>query len=125
MKRTVKKAVSAAMALVMTTGMFITGNGNVVKSYADEAAQSDINTKYVDVIGDNEYSTGVSYDEGIILLSNVTDSAYANKGIIKDKVSLSSDSTLAFVDKDGVDHVLENQDENGNQIYDAIYGSVS
>ena len=125
MKRTVKKAVSAAMALVMTTGMFITGNGNVVKSYADEVAQSDINTKYVDVIGDNEYSTGVSYDEGIILLSNVTDSTYTNKGIIKDKVSLSSDSTLAFVDKDGVDHVLENQDENGNQIYDAIYGSVS
>ena len=125
MKRTVKKAVSAAMALVMTTGMFITSNGNVVKSYADEVAQSDINTKYVDVIGDNEYSTGVSYDEGIILLSNVTDSTYTNKGIIKDKVSLSSDSTLAFVDKDGVDHVLENQDENGNQIYDAIYGSVS
>ena len=125
MKRTVKKAVSAAMALVMTTGMFITGNGNVVKSYADEVSQSDINTKYVDVIGDNEYSTGVSYDEGIILLSNITDSTYANKGIIKDKVSLSSDSTLAFVDKDGVDHVLENHDESGNQVYDAIYGSVS
>ena len=107
MKRTVKKAVSAAMALVMTTGMFITGNGNVVKSYADEVSQSDINTKYVDVIGDNEYSTGVSYDEGIILLSNITD------------------STLAFVDKDGVDHVLENHDESGNQVYDAIYGSVS
>ena len=125
MKRTVKKAVSAAMALVMTTGMFITGNGNVVKSYADEVSQSDINTKYVDVIGNNEYSTGVSYDEGIILLSNITDSTYANKGIIKDKVSLSSDSTLAFVDKDGVDHVLENHDESGNQVYDAIYGSVS
>ena len=126
MVRTVKKAVSAAMALVMTTGLFITGNGSVVKTYAaGESEEQFVNSKYVEVIGDGKYSTGVSYDDGIILLSNVTDSTYADKGNLKDKVTLSADSELAFMDKDGIDHVLENTDENGNQKFDAIYGSVS
>ena len=126
MVRTMKKAVSAAMALVMTTGLFITGNGSVVKTYAaGESEEQFVNSKYVEVIGDGKYSTGVSYDDGIILLSNVTDSTYADKGNLKDKVTLSADSELAFMDKDGIDHVLENTDENGNQKFDAIYGSVS
>ena len=47
MVRTVKKAVSAAMALVMTTGMFITGNGNVVKTYAEETTSLRMRTRIV------------------------------------------------------------------------------
>ena len=125
MVRTVKKAVSAAMALVMTTGMFITGNGNVVKTYADETTEPYVNSRYVEEIGDGHYSTGVAYDKGIVLVSNITDSTYADKTNLTDKISLSAESTFAFVDKDGIDHVLENKDENGNKRFDEIYGSLT
>lgn len=125
MVRTVKKAVSAAMALVMTTGMFITGNGNVVKTYAEETTKPYVNSRYVEEIGDGQYSTGVAYDKGIILLSNVTSSTYADKTNLTDKISLSADSSFAYVDKDGIDHELKNEDENGKQRFDTIYGSLT
>ena len=124
MKRTVKKAVSAAMALVMTTGMFITGNGNVVKSYADEAGTY-LNEKYVQQVDNGQYNNGITYDDGVILVSNVSDSTYSSRCNLDKKVSLSSDSVLAYYDKNGKNHVLENKDSDGNKKYDAIYGTVS
>ena len=124
MKRTVKKAVSAAMALVMTTGMFITGNGNVVKSYADEAGTY-LNEKYVQQVDNGQYNNGITYDDGVILVSNVSESTYSSRCNLNKKVSLSSDSVLAYYDKNGKNHVLENKDLDGNKKYDAIYGTVS
>ena len=124
MKRTVKKAMSAAMALVMTTGMFITGNGNVVKSYADEAGTY-LNEKYVQQVDNGQYNNGITYDDGVILVSNVSESTYSSRCNLNKKVSLSSDSVLAYYDKNGKNHVLENKDLDGNKKYDAIYGTVS
>ena len=123
MTRIVKKTVSAVMALVMTAGILITGDSGILHAQAAESAH--INNKYIKEIGNGEYSTGVAYGDGIILLSNVTDSTYSGKNNVGTKVSLSSDSKLAFVDKDGIDHVLDNKDENGNKKFDAIYGVIT
>ena len=123
MTRIVKKTVSAVMSLVMTVGILITGDSGIL--HAQAADTTHINNKYIKEIGNGEYSTGVAYGDGIILLSNVTDSTYSGKNNVGTKVSLSSDSKLAFVDKDGIDHVLKNKDENGNKKFDAIYGLIT
>ena len=123
MTRIVKKTVSAVMSLVMTVGILITGDSGIL--HAQAADTTHINNKYIKEIGNGEYSTGVAYGDGIILLSNVTDSTYSGKNNVGTKVSLSSDSKLTFVDKDGIDHVLNNKDENGNKKFDAIYGLIT
>ena len=126
MVRTVKKAVSAAMALVMTTGMFITGNSSAVKTYAAGEQQTAFqNEKYVQLVDDGQYNDGVTYDEGIILISNIEESTYSSRCKLNKKVSLSSDSVLAYYDKDGESHILENKGADGNKKYDAIYGTLS
>ena len=123
MTRIVKKTVSAVMVLVMTVGILITGDSGILHAHAADTAH--INNKYIKEIGNGEYSTGVAYGDGIILLSNVTDSTYSGKNNVGTKVSLSSDSKMAFVDKDGINHVLNNKDENGNKKFDAIYGVIT
>ena len=89
MTRIVKKTVSAIMSLVMTVGILITGDSGIL--HAQAADTTHINNKYIKEIGNGEYSTGVAYGDGIILLSNVTDSTYSGKNNVGTKVSLSSD----------------------------------
>ena len=107
MVRTVKKAVSAAMALVMTTGMFITGNSSAVKTYAAGEQQTAFqNEKYVQLVDDGQYNDGVTYDEGIILISNIEESTYSSRCKLNKNVSLSSDSVLAYYYKDGESNII-------------------
>ena len=72
-----------------------------------------------------QYNNGITYDDGVILVSNVSESTYSSRCNLNKKVSLSSDSVLAYYDKNGKNHVLENKDSDGNKKYDAIYGTVS
>ncbi len=124
MRRVIKKTISAILACVMIVETYSLVSAQNIKDM-DAPVDKEYNNKYVKIIGNGNYDSGISYENGLILISNQSDSSYAEKTNIGNGVSLSIESKLTYVDKDGVDHIIANKDSDGCKKFDVIYGLVT
>ena len=130
-KRFIKKVLSSISTIAIT---FVTV-GTVLMPYNVQAADSDttddtkedsyyINEKYMTLTEEENIGGAIAYGDDLILISNTEKNVNAD-GNYSDTYKLTADSELRFIDHNGVNKVIKNKDDSGNQKYDTISGTLT
>ena len=130
-KRFIKKVLSSISTIAIT---FVTV-GTVLIPYGVQAADSSttddtkedsyyINEKYMTLTEEENIGGAIGYGDDLILISNTEKNVNAD-GNYSDTYKLTADSELRFIDQNGVNKVIKNKDDSGNQKYDTISGTLT
>ena len=122
-KRFVKKIASALSTCAIAA---LTVSITIVP-YVVQAAEDNyyINEDYATLTDDENIGGAIAYNDGLVLISNTSDTGYDSSHGYNDSYILTKDSELKFVDSNGLNHIISNMDSNGNQKYDAVYGTIT
>ena len=133
MVRTIKKAVSAVLALTVTMGTFVSGNIGIMQTYAADE-NTYINSKYIKVFdsdGDDDYRV---YSDNLLLINGVSTYSKVSNSNLNDvtrwneefsTIELKTDAKLTFVDKYGNKNIINNKNNDGTTKYDRIYSTIT
>ncbi len=130
-KRFIRKVLSSISTIAIT---FVTV-GTVLMPYGVQAADSSttddtkedsyyINEKYMTLTEEENIGGAIGYGDDLILISNTEKNVNAD-GNYSDTYKLTADSELRFIDQNGVNKVIKNKDDSGNQKYDTISGTLT
>ena len=133
-KRFIKKTVAMVCTLTIT---FVTlgtvfmpydvkaSENKELNSASDSTDTAYFNDKYMTLTDEKNICGAIGYGDDIVLISNGKKSYDYETGNYDDNYKLTSDSEFRFADENGVYKVLKNKDDNGNQKYDIISGTLT